>query len=277
MIKKVLLLAAALATSSFATWDYFGIPQNSMGSVKGGMYYDWDGDWSQMGLKVAGRFNIAPTFELSVQGFGYQVWGETDCAGCEEGGNGIRDLVIGGRYALSSMVNVFIDFNLPIGKDKKNTLGRTPPSNHEMFLYFGGQFHNDIPALKGGSFGTEAGFFFGFEHHNKERGLELRLGGEFDYNIPSSPVTALIGGQLWIRLFRSEYDNGVKEVNLHDDWSNQFKFWVGANIAVNEQISINAQIIARSQDLKKKSADNNVTINMEGDALGLAADVEFKF
>ncbi len=276
MIKKVLLLAAALVTSSFATWDYFGLLQNNQGSIKAGLYYDKDDDWSQMGLKVGARFNISPKFELSLQSFGYQFWSETDCDACEEGGNGIRDLMIGGRFAMTPMVNLFLDFNLPIGREKYDGLGTTPPSHHEIFLYFGAQIHNDIASIKGAAFGTEAGVFWGFEHHKQERGLELRIGGELDYTLPSAPVTLLIGGQLWLRLFRSEYDNGNKDVSLHDDWSNQWKFWVGAEFAVTNQILIKGKIIARSEDIKRKSKDP-FTINMEGDAVGFTLDVEFKF
>jgi len=276
MIKKVILLAALIATYSFATWDYFGLLQNNQGSIKAGLYYDKDDDWSQMGLKVGARFNVSPKFELSLQSFGYQFWSETDCDACEDGGNGIRDLMIGGRFAMTPMVNLFLDFNLPIGREKYDGLGTTPPSHHEMFLYFGAQIHNDIASIKGAAFGTEAGVFWGFEHNKQERGLELRIGGEFDYTLPSAPVTLLIGGQLWLRIFKSEYDNGNKDVNLHDDWSNQWKFWVGAEFAVTNQILIKGKVIARSEDIKKKSRDP-FTINMEGDAVGFTLDVEFKF
>ena len=277
MFKKVILLAAAIATSSFATWDYFGLLQNSAGSVKAGIYYDTDDDWSQMGLKVGARVNVSPQFELSLQGFGYQFWGETDCDACSEGGSGLRDMTIGARFALDPELYFFLDFNLPIGKDKAKGYGTTSPSSYEMSLYFGAQHHNDIGAIKGAAYGTEAGLFWGFEHHNKERGLELRLGGEFDYTLPAVPLTLSIGGQFWLRLFKSEYDNGSKDVDLHDDWSNQFKFWVGAGFAISQSLSINGQIIARSQDLKKKARDNGVSIPMEGDAIGFTMDMEFKF
>ncbi|WP_290763090.1 hypothetical protein [Fibrobacter sp. UBA4297] len=277
MFKKILLLTAAIVTSSFATWDYFGLLQNNQGSVKAGLYYDTDDDWSQMGLKVGARMNVTPQFELSLQGFGYQFWGETDCDACSEGGSGLRDLVIGARYALDPELYFFLDFNLPIGKDKAKGVGTTAPSSNEMFIYAGAQHHSDISAIKGAAYGTEAGLFWGFEHNKLERGLELRLGGEFDFTLPSAPVTLLVGGQFWLRLFKSEFDNGQKDVDLHDDWSNQFKFWVGANFAINQQISLNGQIIARSQDLKKKAKDNNVQIGMEGDALGFTVDMEFKF
>jgi len=283
MIKKVLLLAAALATSSFATWDYFGLLQNSPGSIKAGLYYDMDDDWSQMGLKVGARVNVAPTFELSIQSFGYQFWSENECdeniPRCNnEGGNGLRDLVLGGRFAVNPMLNIFLDLNLPIGRDKDDGEGTTAPSRHEMFLYFGGQFHSNIASIKQAAFGTEAGAFWGFRHHNKERALEVHFGGEFDYTLPAAPVTLLIGGQIWFRLFRSEYDNGVKSnAKLHDDWSQQYKIWIGANFAVTQNLSINGQIIARSQDLKRKRVDGGTKIDMEGDATGFTLDVEIKF
>ena len=282
MFKKVILLAAAIATSSFATWDYFALPQNSQGSFKAGVYYDTDDDWSQMGLRVGARMVIAPNFELSLQGFGYQFWGESECdkndnCGYADGGNGLRDLVIGGRYALNPMLNLFIDFNLPIGRDKYDGPGTSAPSSNEIYLYFGAQLHNDIKSMKGASFGAEGGAFWGFRHDDKERGLEFHLGGEFDYQLPSAPVTVYLGGQFWFRLFRSEYNNGNKSnAKLHDDFSTQFKFWFGANLALTDQVSLNGQIIARSQNLKKKAVDGT-SIGMEGDAIGFSLDIEFKF
>ena len=189
MFKKIILLAAVIASYSFATWDYFGLLQNSQGSFKAGLYYDTDDDWSQMGLRVAARMNVTPQFELSLQGFGYQFWGETDCDACAEGGSGLKDLAIGARFALDPELYLFLDFNLPIGKDKAKGYGTTAPSSHEMYIYAGAQHHKDISSIKGAAYGTEAGLFWGFEHHNLERGLELRLGGEFDYTLPSAPVT----------------------------------------------------------------------------------------
>ena len=276
MIKKIVLLAAAIATSSFATWDYFSLLQNNQGSVKAGLYYDMDDDWSQMGLKVGARMNLAPQLELSLQGFGYQLWGEEDCKDCEEGGSGLRDLTIGARYALDPELYFFLDFNLPIGKDKKTGYGRTPPSKKEMFLYVGAQHTQAIESIKGAAYGAEAGVFWGFEHHDLERGLEVRVGGEFDYTLPTAPVTLLLGGQIWFRLFESEY----KDKDLHDDWSQQYKIWLGADFAVNNQISIKGKVIARSQDLKSKNFTDERAgqgIEMEGDATGFTVDVEFKF
>jgi len=275
MIKKVLLLAAALATSSFATWDYFSLQQNNQGSIKAGLYYDMDDDWSQMGIKVGARMNLAPQLELSVQSFGYQFWGENDCEGCGDGGNGLRDLVIGARFALDPELYFFLDFNLPIGRDKSDGVGTTPPSSHEMFLYFGAQHTKAIESIKGAAYGAEAGVFWGFMHHNIERGLEVRVGGEFDYTLPTAPVTLLIGGQIWLRPFCSEYNDGNKDHDMHDDWSQQYKIWLGASFAINDKMSLKGQVIARSQNLKKKGDEPQIM--MEGDAIGFTVDMEFKF
>ena len=271
MLKKVLLLAAAVATSSFATWDYFGLLENNQGSAKAGIYYDMDGDWSQMGLKVGARMNIAPQFELSLQSFGYQFWGEWECDNCKSGGYGLRDLVIGGRYALDPELYFFLDFNLPIGREKG---AGTPPSKGEISLYFGAQHHKKIEAIKGASYGTEAGVFWGFEHDDLERGLEIRLGGEFDYTLPSAPLTLHVGTQFWLRIFESE----DRDRDLRDDWSDQWKFWFGANFAITQNISVNGDIIVRSQDLNHRKNETGFRrIEMEGDAIGFTMDFEFKF
>lgn len=272
MIKKVILLAAAIATSSFATWDYFSLLDGNQGSVKAGLYYDMDDNWSQMGLKVGARMNIAPKVELSIQSFGFQFWGETECDACAEGGYGLRDLIIGARYALDPELYFFLDFNLPIGRERND--GTTPPSHGEIFLYFGAQHNKAIDAIKGASYGTEAGIFWGFEHHDLERGLELHLGAEFDYKLPSAPLTLLVGTQFWLRIFESE----DHDKDLRDDWSDQWKFWVGANFELNKNIALNGQIILRSQDLNhRKNNEGFREVPMEGDALGFALDMEFKF
>ena len=47
MFKKILLALAVLACASFATWDYYPIPQNKNGGAEAGLYYDKDHRWSQ--------------------------------------------------------------------------------------------------------------------------------------------------------------------------------------------------------------------------------------
>ena len=71
-----------------------------------------------------------------------------------------------------------------------------------------------------------------------------------------------------------------KDKDLRDDWSQQYKIWIGADFAVNNQISIKGKVIARSHYLKTKKFEderNGQRIEMEGDATGFTVDVEFKF
>lgn len=275
MFKKLALACAVFASASFATWDFYPVLEAGKGSAAGGLYYDWHHDWSQAGLKIGGRYSVIQNLELSVQGWGIQFWSENDCAGCENGGGGIRDLTIGGRYQFTPMVNAFLDLILPIGSDDV--------SGDEVAFYTGAQF--SMPTgVEGLKFGTEAGFLWGFEHDNHERGLDLHLGGELAYTVPDIGVTPFIGLQLKYRLtestwegYKTECDNNnqncrevgsKKEWGENDDGDTQFILWLGASyFVIPKQLDVKAQIFVRSGDHS----------NMGGDASGLYAGAEFFF
>ena len=109
MFKKIALASALAASAAFATWDFYPVLEAGKGSAEAGLYYDWYHDWSQAGLKVGARYSIIQNLEVSLQGWGFQFWSETDCNGCENGGDGLRDLTIGGRYQIDPMVALFLD------------------------------------------------------------------------------------------------------------------------------------------------------------------------
>ena len=194
MFKKIALAAALVTSAAFATWDYYPVLEAGKGSAEAGMYYDWDHKWSQAGLTIGARYSIIQNLELSLQGWGYQFWKEEDCDGCENGGDGLRDLTIGGRYQFDPMVNAFVDVNLPIGGDEV--------TNDEISLYFGAQFSMPVTTVPGLKFGTEGAFDWGFEHDNKERGLDMHLSGEVGYTVPNVGVTPFAGLKLKYRLKR---------------------------------------------------------------------------
>ena len=175
MLKKVFLAVTVAMSTAFATWDYYPIPDSTHGSAEAGLYYDKDHKWSQAGLKMGARFTMIKSLEISLTEWGYQFWNETDCSGCVNGGDGVRDLTIGARYAVAPMVTAFLDLNLPVGDDEHDGQGTNPPSSGETSLYFGAQFSTPTK-LAGFKFGTEAGFLWGFEHDNHERGLDIHLG-----------------------------------------------------------------------------------------------------
>ena len=257
MFKKIALAAALVSSAAFATWDYYPVLEGGKGSAKGNLYYDWDHDWSQAGLGIGARFSVIQNLEISLQDWGYQFWGEWDCNGCTNGGDGLRDLTIGGRYQFDPMVNAFVDMHLPIGGDEV--------TNDEISLYLGSQFSmaiNEAPGLK---FGTEAGLDWGFEHDKKERGLEIHLGGEIAYTVPNVGVTPFFGLQIKDRLTESTHEEGKKEIGHDDDGDKQINLWLGADyFIIPNQLDVWAKLIVRSGDI-------------DGDATGLNVGAEFFF
>ena len=266
MFKKIALAAALVSSAAFATWDYYPVLEAGKGSAKGNLYYDWDHDWSQAGLGIGARFSVIQNLEISLQDWGYQFWGEWDCNGCTNGGDGLRDLTIGARYQFDPMFNMFLDFHLPVGNDDNDGGATTPPSNEEISLYLGSQFSmaiNEAPGLK---FGTEAGILWGFEHDNNERGLEIHLGGEIAYTVPNVGVTPFFGLQIKDRLTESTHEEGKKEIGHDDDGNKQVNLWLGADyFVIPNQLDIWAKLIVRSGKVD------------DGDATGLNVGAEFFF
>lgn len=261
MFKKIALAAALTATASFATWDYFPILDAGKGTLEAGLYYDWDGDWSQAGLKVGARYTVVQNLELSLQNFGYQLWSENDCDHCggNDGGDGLRDLTVGVRYQMAPNFNVFADLNLPIGEDDADG-GVSAPGSDEIAIYAGAQFAQILtPEL---ILGGEAGLDWGFEHHHYERGLELHVGAELDYSVAQVGITPFIGLQFKYRVTDNEWDGpGAWEDGSGDT---QINLWLGANYALNQQIYVTGKLILRNGD-------------MGGDATGLYAGCGVNF
>ena len=286
MIKKIALAAALSAGAAFATWDYYPVLEGGKGSAKGGLYYDWDHDWSQAGLKVGARYSIIPNLEISLQSWGVQFWGEWDCKGCVNGGGGLRDLTVGGRYEIAPMITAFMDLNLPSGNDEVewNQYSKTtPPSSEEIAIYLGGQFSMDIKEAPGLKFGSEAGLDWGFEHDNYERGLELHLGGEMGYTVPNTEITPFIGLQIKYRITESTteaqkshiekidgkdvevFEGETYEVGLDDDGDKQINLWLGADcMIIPNQLNLRLQLIVRSG-------------RIGGEASGLYTGAEYYF
>lgn len=280
MFKRFILIMALAVSASFATWDYFPIRPALSGSAEVGLYYDWDHHWSQAGLSAGARISIIDVLELSVVGFGYQFWGEEDCDGCLNGGGGMRDVTIGGRFQINPMISAFLDAHLPTGYEEIDGYKLTPPGSNEFSLYFGAQFSMNIKEAPGLSFGTEAGFLWGFEHthyekineqhwgsvlHHYERGLEIHLAGEMDYKIPKTQVTPYLGMQYKLRLTENTWEADHKEWGDDSDFDDsQFNFWLGAQFDVNPAIYIKAHLKFRTGD-------------MDGEATGIYMAGGFNF
>lgn len=260
MLKKVILAAALAVSATFAAWDYYPVLEAGKGSVKGGLYYDWDHDWSQAGLELGVRYTLIQNLELSLQGWGYQFWSEVDCKDCVNGGDGMRDLAIGVRYQFDPMVNAFIDFHLPVGSSEV--------TNEEISFYAGAQFSMAVASVPGLKFGAEGAIDWGFEHDNYERGLDLHLSGEVGYTVPNVGITPFVGLKIKYRLTESEveWDDG-KEHGQNDDGDKHISIWLGADyFVIPNQLDLVAKLIVRSGSQL-----------LGGDATGLYVGCEFFF
>ncbi len=247
MFKKIAIAALLVATSSFATWDYYQLPEAGKGTVTGQFFYDSDDPWSQWGLNVSARYILMPNLELSLQSFGYQSW---ETSGSD--GAGFTDLTLGARYAIMPIVNLFLDLNLPIGSnDVSDRLGIT----------LGGQFSQEIvPNL---ALGTEAGVYWGFKRHDFEPGLVVNLAAELGYTIPDYGLTPLVGLELKYKL--TDDESGNWEGNAGD---NSIRLWLGAAYAINGEMSVDGKLKVRSGDSSN---------HLDGDAVGIEVNFSYNF
>lgn len=287
MFKKIALLLAFFVTASFATWDFYPIPKEGIGTIEAGFYYDGYGrnydkyhdydDWSQMGLKLSVRVYLLQKFELSLQGWGYQFWNEWDCNHCVNGGDGLRDLTLGGRFEVAPMITAFLDFNIPTGRTEWDGEGTNPPSNDEFSIYLGAQFSPDTK-MPGFAIGGEAGFLWAFEHDNQERGLDVHAGVEAKYTIPNVGLTPYLGFMLKLRLTESEWEeNNGRDHGYNDDGSTQFNLWFGGSYAVTKNISAKMQFTYRNLRAKGAYYDHSYYHQLDGDAYGIYLGAELNF
>ena len=175
-------------------------------------------------------------------------------------------MTVGLRYQIDPMVALFLDVNLPIGNDETehNAISHTtPPSSDEVALYFGAQFSMKVKEAPGLKFGTEGALDWGFEHDKYERGLDMHIGGEIGYTIPSTDITPFFGLKVKYRLTNSSYD----DTNQGDRGDKHISLWLGADVfVIPNQLDLVGKLIVRSGDQ-----------TLGGDATGIYAGAEFFF
>lgn len=247
MFKKIALAALLVASSSFAAWDYYHLPEAGKGTVKGQFLYDSDDPWSQWALNVGARYILVPNLELSLLSFGYLSW-ETDGSD----GAGFTDLTLGARYAVMPIVNIFLDLNLPIGNNDVSD---------RLSFTLGGQFSQElVPNLV---LGTEAGVYWGFKRHDFEPGLVMNIAAELGYTIPEYGLTPFVGLELKYKLTDDEGYNW--EDNAGD---NSICLWLGTAYAINSEMTVDGKLKVRSGD----SSDP-----LDGDAVGIEVNFYYNF
>lgn len=186
MLKKILMGTAVLAASSFATYNYFPVPQAMSGEASLLADFSIQDKWKGLDLAVKGRFVPVQNLELFLK-FPFAVVTRWD--GNDVDKEGTKNLTFGGRYQVIPTVAVFLDITFPTGKDKINDDG--------FNFYFGGQFSQKLGTV---DLGTEVGLSITTEGDDKYKPpMELKLGAELDFAI-SQAITPYVGLDLNILL-----------------------------------------------------------------------------
>lgn len=220
MLKKIMLGAAILATSSFATYSQFPVPEANKGDVKLVSDFTMQDKGKAWQLALKGRF--VPVQNLEIW-FGLPYMLMTSWDGEDTNGDGMKNLTFGGRYQITPNVAGFLDLTFPTGKKAINSDGLT--------FNLGAQFSKNFGSI---DFGSELGFIFQTEGSDKAKaGPELHLNAEID-PIVSQTISPYFGLDLYIVVGDPKYD-GHK---TGDTSGNVGIFpYLGANFKITDMFS----------------------------------------
>lgn len=232
MFKKILLVTALVATASFATWDKFPVLDQGKGQVKLGADYGIKDQWRNLDLELGARFTVIQSLEI-MGTLPYRVFGQWDG---DDRGDGLGDATIGARYFFPTNLGLFLDINLPIGDDSYAYQG--------WGFHFGAQYAK-VPLIDKISMGSELGLSLyteGDDDAKYNRGTELNLGVEFDYDLGA--LKPYVGLDYFNRLTRSEEKCSVSGTagssgtcKIDDDYSG-FLTTFGVNYSINQMMTI---------------------------------------
>ena len=241
MLRKILMGAAVLATSSFATFSNFPVPAAQSGEVKIVSDFTMQGDWKDLGLSAKGRFVPVQNLELYLK-LPFTV--VTRWEGHDADKEGMKNLTFGGRYQIISTVAAFLDVTFPTGKDAINDDG--------FSFYFGGQYSKDFGAV---ALGSEVGLTVITEGSNhKKPPMVLSLNAELDPNV--SPVVTPYFGATMNIILTNPQANGHKDGETSGDVG--ISPYVGANIKINQMFSFDVSAsFTLSDDYLAATCDDN--------------------
>ena len=225
MIKKIIMGAAILASSSFATYSCFPVPAAQSGEVKIVADFTTQDKGKYLDLSAKGRFVPIKNLEFFAI-LPFTVITRWD--GNDSDQEGMKNLTFGGRYQIIPNVAAFLDATFPTGKDAINDDG--------FKFYFGGQYSKDFGVV---NLGTEAGLAITTEgSDHKKPPMALKLSAELDPAV-SPMVTPYVGAGLTIVLNDQEL-NGRKEIDTSGDVG--FSPYLGANVKMNQMLSFDLSI-----------------------------------
>ena len=192
MLKKILLGTAILVTTSFATYNFFPVPQAHSGEVQIVSDFTIQDKGKNLDLAAKGRFIPVQNLEIWLK-LPFRPMNHWD--GNDTKATGMLNMITGLRYQVAPIATVFLDLEFPTGKEAINPDG--------LKFYFGGQYSADFGAA---SLGTELGLAIRTEGKDKVKDpLELTLGAELDPSI-SQTIFPYVGLNLNIMLGDPKFD-----------------------------------------------------------------------
>ena len=225
MLKKILLGAAMLATSSFATFSAFPVPDAHKGDVKLVSDFTIQDKAKSWELSLKGRFVPVQNLELWL-GLPYMLMTSWD--GHDTNGDGMKNLTFGGRYQITPNVAGFLDLTFPTGKKAINDDG--------LGFNVGAQFSKNFGSI---DFGSELGLMFNTEGDDKYKSpMQLHINAEVD-PIVSQTVSPYIGADFYIALGDPKID-GHKSGNTSGDIG--IFPYIGATYAINNILSLDLNV-----------------------------------
>jgi len=256
MLKKIIIGAALLASSSFATFSNFPVPDAMKGDAKIVADFIVHDKWKGLDLSAKARFVPVQNLELYLK-LPFRPISRYD--GKNDKKTGMENLTTGLRYQVAPMFAAFLDVTFPTGKDKISDDG--------FNYYFGGQFSKDFGAV---ALGTEAGLSITTEGDNHIKPpMSLVLNAELDPNV-SQVISPYVGITFDI-LLSDEKTRGHKSAETSGDFG--IAPYIGANFKVNQLLSFDACVTFGLGDddyLIYNSGNTKMTVTWE-------ASVNFSF
>ncbi|MBQ7079332.1 MAG: hypothetical protein IJM92_06645 [Fibrobacter sp.] len=221
MLKKIIIGAALFASSSFATYSQFPVPQANSGEVKLVGDFTTQDKWKGLDLSLKGRFVPVQNLELFLN-LPFAVITRWD--GKDTDNERMKNLTFGGRYQILPNVAAFLDVTFPTGKKHQDDDG--------FGFYFGGQYSQDFGSV---ALGTEIGLGLTTEGDDKYNGpMTLTLIAEIDPNV-SPNVSPYVGLTLNI-LLNDPKSDGHKAGDTSGDVG--ISPYAGATVKMNNILSV---------------------------------------
>lgn len=232
MLKKSAIILSIAAATSFAEWDYYGVPEVGHGTVSLAGHYWYNGDYHSTDLDVNAFVGVFKNLGLSVQGLGYQFFGDPNDE--TEEGKGFKDLTVGLKYALGSNAGVFIDVGIPSGADEVT---------NDTWSVKGG-FSWVIPVTEKLGIGNEFGLTIPFEHDGVNPGISANYGFEIYYNYESgfTPFFGFVfASQLTDTVVKTKEEphpgHVIEKREEFGAGTSNISFWFGTTYQVNSHLS----------------------------------------